>query len=207
VPPAGSTSLAGHLATFTLGSVAFQVFTVDFLAAEVHGGDVWNTRPPEHLRGALPRIWPPQAWPTLAFRAADWPRIVHWMADSESTAPCADGQERAHVGGLYGQIARPPAEALDKLTCISLPCKVTCWRVPIIAPSARRHGLSDEDILHAWRNPARDFDAGEGMTMLIGPARNADLLEIGIVDGGGGPVIVHAMKARAKYLGWKKEVR
>jgi hypothetical protein len=92
-----------------------------------------------------------------------------------------------------------------KLPCDARPDKVTCWGVPIIAPSARSHGLDDEDILHAFRNPVRAWPVDdEGMTMLVGPARNADLLEVGVIDGQDGPVIVHAMKARLKYLRWKK---
>ena len=32
---------------------------------------------------------------------------------------------------------------------------------PIIAPSAYKHGLSREDILHAYRNPLRIWDLGD----------------------------------------------
>lgn len=42
LPTADRAALAGHLTTFSLGFVAFQVFTVDFLAAEQHGAPVWN---------------------------------------------------------------------------------------------------------------------------------------------------------------------
>ena len=38
---------------------------------------------------------------------------------------------------------------------------------PIIA-SARKHGVSDEDMLHAYANPIRVFDLDEGFTMIIG---------------------------------------
>ncbi len=71
---------------------------------------------------------------------------------------------------------------------------------PFIADSARRHGVPDEDILHAWRNPVRTEYVDEGLTMLVGPARDASLLELGIADSEDGPVIVHAMRARKKYL-------
>lgn len=47
----------------------------------------------------------------------------------------------------------------------------------------------------------RAYDVDEGFTMLIGSAPNADLLEIGVVDTADGPVIVHAMRARARFLG------
>jgi hypothetical protein len=55
-------------------------------------------------------------------------------------------------------------------------------------------------MLHALRNPIRDFDLGDGLTMFIGPARDATLLEVGVSDGQQGPVIVHAMEARPKFL-------
>jgi len=36
--------------------------------------------------------------------------------------------------------------------------------------------------------------------MFIGPDQAARMLEVGVVDGDLAPVIVHAMKARAKFL-------
>ena len=69
-----------------------------------------------------------------------------------------------------------------------------------IADSARRHGVADEDMLHAVRNAVATEDLDEGLTMFIGPARDAMVLEVGVVDGEDGPVIVHAMAARRKYL-------
>lgn len=38
------------------------------------------------------------------------------------------------------------------------------------------------------------------MTMLIGPDRVARLLELGVVESDEGPVVVHAMPARPKFL-------
>lgn len=74
------------------------------------------------------------------------------------------------------------------------------WNEPIIAPSARKHGVSDEDMLHAYRNPIRIFDLDEGFTMIIGANATAIIFEIGVVEGGTAPVIVHAMRARGKFL-------
>jgi hypothetical protein len=70
---------------------------------------------------------------------------------------------------------------------------------PVIVPSARKHGIDDDDILHAYRNPIRVFDM-EDLVMLIGPDRAARLLEIGIAHAGGIDFIVHAMAARSKFL-------
>ena len=71
---------------------------------------------------------------------------------------------------------------------------------PVIAPSAFKHGLREQDILHAYRNPVRVWDLGDGFTMIVGPNQAATFLEVGYVDGEQTHVIVHAMVAREKYL-------
>ena len=53
---------------------------------------------------------------------------------------------------------------------------------PAILDSARRHGVPDEDVLHALRNTMDSFpDQGDwDLTIDIGPARDgAAMLEIG----------------------------
>jgi hypothetical protein len=49
--------------------------------------------------------------------------------------------------------------------------------------------VSDEDIRHAYANPIWVFDLDEGFTMIIG-----------VVEGVAAPVVVHARKAREKFL-------
>ncbi len=72
---------------------------------------------------------------------------------------------------------------------------------PVVASSARKHGVEDADMLHAYRNPIRVFYPGEDLVLLIGPNRDGtDLLEIGFVEGSDGRVIVHSMVARDRYL-------
>jgi hypothetical protein len=87
-----------------------------------------------------------------------------------------------------------------KVTCGISGGKVTWLRVPDIAPSARKHGIADDDMRHALRNPLRVEDLDDGLTMLIGPARDGTPLEVGVADTDAGPVIVHAMPARRRYL-------
>ncbi len=70
----------------------------------------------------------------------------------------------------------------------------------VIAPSARKHGVSDEDIRHAYANPIRIFELDEWFTMIIGANRAAIIYEIGVVGGIPAPVVVHAMKARDQFL-------
>lgn len=68
---------------------------------------------------------------------------------------------------------------------------------PLIAPSAYRHGLTKEQILHAFEFPIQSYDVDDGMVMLIGGDRSGQFLELGVVAAGdGGPVIVPAMRAR-----------
>jgi hypothetical protein len=71
---------------------------------------------------------------------------------------------------------------------------------PIIAASARKHGITDDDIRHAFAHPTQVFELDEGLVMLIGATVSAALLEIGVVEGTDGLVIVHAMHAREKFL-------
>jgi hypothetical protein len=76
---------------------------------------------------------------------------------------------------------------------------------PIIAASARKHDVADADMIHAYRNPIRAFELDEGLMMLIGPDHAGNMLEIGVVAGNPAPVIVHAMRARPKFLERKRQ--
>ena len=70
---------------------------------------------------------------------------------------------------------------------------------PVILDSARKHGVPDDDILHAYRHPIRFFDLDD-LIMLVGPSRSAGLIEIGVARREGIEFIVHATTARRKYL-------
>jgi hypothetical protein len=70
---------------------------------------------------------------------------------------------------------------------------------PIVLASARRHGISDDDMLHAYRYPIRVFDLDD-LTMLVGPDRAGRVLEVGVATAEGVDFIVHAMAARPKFL-------
>jgi hypothetical protein len=70
---------------------------------------------------------------------------------------------------------------------------------PVILESARKHGILDDDMLHAYRHPIRVFDLDD-LTMLVGPDQAARLIEIGVGRGDGIEFIVHAMPAREKFL-------
>lgn len=69
-----------------------------------------------------------------------------------------------------------------------------------IGKPARNHQIPDSDIHHAARNAIRRRDLGENLTMLIGPATDGTMLEIGVLDlDGDDPVAIHAMPVRPKY--------
>ena len=72
-------------------------------------------------------------------------------------------------------------------------------REPVIAASAHRHGMSDDNIRHAILAHGPDE---EGLIMLVGPAYDGSLVEVGLVESSDGVrVIVHAMSpARARFL-------
>jgi hypothetical protein len=70
---------------------------------------------------------------------------------------------------------------------------------PVILVSARKHGIDDHDMLHAYRNPIRVFDHDD-LIMLVGADEAARLLEVGVVEAEGIEFIVHAMAARPKFL-------
>ena len=75
---------------------------------------------------------------------------------------------------------------------------------PEVLASARKRGIADEDILHALRNAIREYpnQGAYDLTVAVGPALNGvTLLEVGFDTADDGRiVIVHAMKARKKYL-------
>ena len=70
-----------------------------------------------------------------------------------------------------------------------------------IHPSARKHGIPDEDIQHATVHALviEDQDADE-TRLYLGPSRSAQLLEVmTIVSADGSELAIHAMPIRAKY--------
>jgi hypothetical protein len=70
-----------------------------------------------------------------------------------------------------------------------------------IAQIARKQGIADEDMFHAVRNPIAQWRLGDDFTMRVGPGRDGDLLEVGVLGiDTDDPVIVHAMRARPQYL-------
>jgi hypothetical protein len=73
---------------------------------------------------------------------------------------------------------------------------------PVILESARNHGISDDDMLHAYRayrNPIRVYVLDD-LVMLIGGDVAGRLLEVGVAEAEGLEFIVHAMLGRERFL-------
>jgi hypothetical protein len=67
-----------------------------------------------------------------------------------------------------------------------------------IAESARKHGIADPDMIHAVTNAIvcklQEYDE-ETRVLIIGPDRNAHMLEVVLVD----EQIIHSDKLRPKF--------
>lgn len=69
-----------------------------------------------------------------------------------------------------------------------------------IHPSARKHGISDGDILHAVKNALAIGDRADRRRLYLGPSRSGALLEVvAVLDADDSERVIHAMKMRAKY--------
>ncbi len=71
-----------------------------------------------------------------------------------------------------------------------------------IHPSASRHGVDDDEILHAVANSVAVDDLGEDPDrwLVIGPDSAGNLLEIVVlIASNADEIIIHAMPMRPKY--------
>jgi len=74
-----------------------------------------------------------------------------------------------------------------------------------IVESARKHGVADIDIQHAWTNALRyvpfEYD-GEDRLLVIGPDSTGALLELVAVPVDAPARIIHADRLRPKLFGY-----
>ena len=71
-----------------------------------------------------------------------------------------------------------------------------------IVPSARKHGVDDADIVHAYENAIRIVEYeynGEDRVLVIGADRTGRLLELVAVPVGEPNRIIHADALRPKF--------
>jgi hypothetical protein len=69
-----------------------------------------------------------------------------------------------------------------------------------IHPSARKHGVADEDIEHATAHAMVIEDQDDDTKLYLGPSKSAELLEVvTVVRDDGSELVIHAMRMRPKY--------
>jgi hypothetical protein len=68
-----------------------------------------------------------------------------------------------------------------------------------IEASAHRHGVLDEEMIHALSNPIKHYELDD-MIMITGPDFAGNVLEIGVVESSEYLAVIHAMKARKEFL-------
>jgi hypothetical protein len=70
-----------------------------------------------------------------------------------------------------------------------------------IHPSARKHGIDDQDIEHAVENVMTIDEQDDDTRLYLGAAHDGDLLEVvTIVRVDSSELAIHAMRIRPKYL-------
>jgi len=84
LPAPDGSEVAGQFTTLAIGFAVFQVFTVDFVEAEVRNAKGWNPDPPDSIANAIPLIWPRRlsagdvAWPPPVFPNDNFDRLANW---------------------------------------------------------------------------------------------------------------------------------
>lgn len=70
-----------------------------------------------------------------------------------------------------------------------------------ILPSASRHDVEPEDILHALAHAVVVEEIAEDPLkyLVLGPDRSARFLELVVLDTPHGPAVIHAMAMRTQY--------
>jgi hypothetical protein len=71
---------------------------------------------------------------------------------------------------------------------------------PRILASALKHGVLVDDIRHALDLPMRLYALDDNELVVIGPARNGELLEIVLADPEDDARVIHAMPARRRFI-------
>jgi hypothetical protein len=84
LPAPDGSEVAGQFTTLAIGFAFFQVFTVDFVEAEVRNAKGWDPDPPDSIANAIPLIWPRRlyagdvAWPAPVFPNDSFDRLANW---------------------------------------------------------------------------------------------------------------------------------
>jgi hypothetical protein len=69
-----------------------------------------------------------------------------------------------------------------------------------IHPSARKHGIADEDIEHAMTHATTIENQDDDTRLYLGASRSAELLEVvTVLRDDASELVIHAMRMRDKY--------
>ncbi|MGH9032946.1 MAG: hypothetical protein ACRDZV_12540 [Acidimicrobiia bacterium] len=69
-----------------------------------------------------------------------------------------------------------------------------------IYASARKHGIPDDEIVHAIEHAVAVGEQADGKVLYLGPDRAGNLLEVvSVVRDDESEIVIHAMRMRAKY--------
>ena len=69
-----------------------------------------------------------------------------------------------------------------------------------IYASARKHGVTDEDIAHAVEYAVAVGEQDDGQVLYLGPDRAGNMLEVvSVTREDRTEIVIHAMRMRAKY--------
>lgn len=76
-----------------------------------------------------------------------------------------------------------------------------------IYQSARKHGVSDDDIVHAIEHAVIAAEQDDGKVLYLGPDRAGNLLEVvAVAREDGNEVVIHAMAMRRVYESLLREM-
>lgn len=87
-------------------------------------------------------------------------------------------------------------------TPVGLAGEVSRYDIPYVEiyASARKHGIADDDIMHAVEHAVAIGEQDDGKVLYLGPDRAANVLEvISVARDDGSEIVIHAMRMRAKY--------
>lgn len=70
-----------------------------------------------------------------------------------------------------------------------------------VHPAARKHGIADEDIVHAVEHALVIESQTRDRWLYLGPGRDVSLIEVITLDRPHAEIAIHAMKMRRKYRG------
>lgn len=73
--------------------------------------------------------------------------------------------------------------------------------------SGRKHGIAEDDVVHAIERALVAAEDDEGKCLYLGPDRAGNLLEVvSVLREDGSEVVIHAMRMRRIYESWLREV-